>query len=155
MCTGEGSLACMKHVAHNNICCCGSGHDALGSHLGVSQQGQFLALAPSVSPQRRQHWDWAPWDPWCTGRTVWHCRGAAVHWGWQEPFMGVQSVPHGPCPSLFSSAQSQQCDGQPQARMCLHMVGMTRFYPTNISEHWHNGIPPQRPLSSPSEKTTD
>lgn len=118
-----------------------------GSH------SKCLALAPLVSPQRRQHWDWASWEPWCTGGAVWHCRGPAVCWGWQEPFMGVQTVPHGPCPSLFPSAQSLQCDGQLHTRMCLHTVGMTQFYPTNISEHRHNGIPPQRLLSSPSEKT--
>lgn len=133
-----------------SVVCC-SGHNALAPAWGCPSK--CWALTPSVSPQRRQHWDRAPWDPWCTGGSVRHCRGAAICWGWQEPFRGLQTVPHGPCPSLFSSAQSPQCDGQPHARMCLHTAGMTQFHPANISEHWHNGVPPQRLLSIPSGKT--
>lgn len=90
---------------------------AWGSH------SKSLALAPLVSPQRRQHW-----DPWSTGGTA-----------EEQQFL---EDGRSPSPSLFSSAQSLQCDGQPCARMCLHTVGMTQFYPANISEHWHNDIPP-------------
>ena len=100
----------MKHVPLNNICHRCPGHGALGLCLGASQPGKCLALAPSVSPQRRQLWGWVP----CA------LQGTSSLLGIVGTLHGCPGSPTHPCFPL-PSPSSVVCRGWTAGTCALHV----------------------------------
>lgn len=149
--SGEGSVAVrdslMKYVTLNNMWRCCSGHDALGSCLGASQQCKRLALAPLVLPQRRQIWGWVPRDPWCRGEL---CGTAG-----DQQFTGDGGNPSW-VSRLSHMAPVHPCFPLPSPSS-MACRGWTARYRDMCAHRWHARILPHQhfragtcPLGSPS-----